>query len=40
MLELIGTEKLMGTGPPLLEDKGEIHITAQLPLCCPSVCAG
>lgn len=32
MLELIGTKKFMGTGPPFLEEKGEVHITAQFPL--------
>lgn len=32
VLELIGTEKFMGTGPPFLEEKGEIHIAAQFPL--------
>lgn len=32
VLELIGTKKLMGTGPPLLEEKGQIHITTQVPL--------
>lgn len=31
MLELIGTEKFMRTGPPFLEEKGEIHITSQPP---------
>ena len=37
VLELIGTEKFVGTGPPFLEEKGEIHIAVQFPfeLGCP-----
>jgi len=32
MLELIGTKKLMGAGPPLLEEKGQIYITTGFSL--------
>lgn len=32
MLQLIGTEKLMGAGPPLLEEKGQIYIATGFPL--------
>lgn len=31
MLELIGTKKFVGTGPPFLEEKGENPITAPFP---------